>query len=240
MKSKEITADNKEVYDEYSSIYDETRSSGLYKLLDEVEVNVLLKHIPDNRVLELGTGTGLIQNRIQSVVKSVVGVDISLGMLQHAKMKNLDVVCGDILDLPLPDNSFDVVYSYKVFPHIKNLPKAFKEIKRVLTPNGVFIVEFYNAFSIRYLVKLLRKPNPISKMLSEADLYERFDSPMKAKNYLSVFSSTQLAAGVRFLGLISPLYKVKYLGDILIYLDRILAYTPLKYFSGHIIYISFK
>jgi len=54
-------------------------------------------------------------------------------------MKGVDYK-ADLLSLPFPDESYDVVYASHVLEHIKDDMKAIREINRVLKPNGVAIL----------------------------------------------------------------------------------------------------
>src|SRR5271156_5343525 len=54
-------------------------------------------------------------------------------------MKGVDYK-ADLLSLPFPDESYDVVYASHVLEHIKDDIKAIREINRVLKPNGVAIL----------------------------------------------------------------------------------------------------
>lgn len=47
---------------------------------------------------------------------------------------------ADLISLPFPDESYDVVYASHVLEHIKDDKKAIQEINRVLKPNGVAIL----------------------------------------------------------------------------------------------------
>jgi SAM-dependent methyltransferase len=54
--------------------------------------------------------------------------------------RNVEFVKGDIEDIPLPDNTYDVVISNCVLNLVPDKEKAFSEIKRVLKPGGHFSV----------------------------------------------------------------------------------------------------
>jgi ubiquinone/menaquinone biosynthesis C-methylase UbiE len=240
MKSKTKTHSNSYFYDEYSSTYDETRKDGVYRLLNDIEMKAVRSLAIDAKVLELGTGTGLIQAGVDRLSDRCYGLDVSFGMLKYAKTRALKVVCGDILHSPFPDNYFDVVYSMKVLPHIGDIRRAVQEISRLLRPGGTCILEFYNCLSLRYLVRVLRKPSKISENVSEEDLYVRFDHHWKIREYLTGFQYSKLLWGVRIFGIFAPLYRVRILGAALVGLDKMAAGTPLKLLAGHLIYAAVK
>lgn len=62
---------------------------------------------------------------------------------------------ADAEDLPFPDNTFDVVYSWGVLHHTPDTEKAVAEVFRVLKPGGEFIGMLYNKYStVTFLVFL--------------------------------------------------------------------------------------
>ncbi len=96
------------------------------------------------RGLEVGAGTGYFALNLlrAGVLKQAVCLDISPGMLDalhaNAQLLGVDVefVVGDAERLPLPDESFDLVFGHAVLHHLPNLDRAFAEFHRVLAPGG--------------------------------------------------------------------------------------------------------
>ena len=104
-----------------------------------------------DRVLDLGSGLGVDSFIAASRVGdegSVVGLDISKGEVVHASKRakvrgvegKVTFVNGDMENVPLPDDSVDVVISNGAFCLAPDKEKAFKEIFRVLKPGGHFSV----------------------------------------------------------------------------------------------------
>jgi ubiquinone/menaquinone biosynthesis C-methylase UbiE len=94
------------------------------------------------KVLEVGVGTGASLAHYPPGVE-LVGIDISPNMLEKAKAKadcfngDLTLRVGDIQELDLPDNSFDMVITSCVFCSVTDPVKGFAEINRLLKPDGV-------------------------------------------------------------------------------------------------------
>ena len=179
--------DNRSYYNAFSETYENRRHSGYHALLDEVEAGIAQEYTVDKSVLEVGCGTGLIMKRLQSKVSSIHGIDISEGMLSLAKAKGLKVGLCSVTSLPYKDNSFDVVYSYKVLAHIKDIKTAMKEIARVTKPGGIVITEFYNTFSFRgfrWFLKKLIGAEKTSRKQTEDDIFTRYDTYSKIMTYI--------------------------------------------------------
>lgn len=100
------------------------------------------------RVLDLGCGAGHGSNMLSKKYKNVVGVDISEDAIAYAKenwnAENIEFKVGSALEIPFPDNSFDVVASFEVFEHLNDWKKFLSEIKRVLKPDGIVYISTPN------------------------------------------------------------------------------------------------
>ncbi len=101
-------------------------------------------------VLDLGSGAGndcFVARAIVGESGKVTGIDFTDAMLQKANTNlaklgytNVSFVKGDIEEMPLPDNHFDVIISNCVLNLVPDKSKAFSEIMRVLKVGGHFCV----------------------------------------------------------------------------------------------------
>lgn len=108
----------------------------------------LLSHFlsEDNIVLDFGGGIGRVAKHVSRLVKEVTVCDISKKMLEIGEnewcqgLDNIKWVNNDI-NIPFPDNTFDVVYSLLCFFHLfrKSGDEIHwvREMRRVLKPNGL-------------------------------------------------------------------------------------------------------
>jgi demethylmenaquinone methyltransferase / 2-methoxy-6-polyprenyl-1,4-benzoquinol methylase len=98
---------------------------------------------PGARVLDLATGTGDIAREFAPKAALVIGLDITKRMIELARAKpsppggvSPSYLVGDMLALPFPAASFDVVTTGYGLRNVPDLTKAIDEILRVLRPGG--------------------------------------------------------------------------------------------------------
>jgi ubiquinone/menaquinone biosynthesis C-methylase UbiE len=101
-------------------------------------------------VLDLGSGAGndcFVARAIVGESGKVTGIDFTDAMLEKARKNNeklgftnVEFIKGDIEEIPLIDNQFDVIVSNCVLNLVPDKTKAFSEIYRVLKPTGHFCV----------------------------------------------------------------------------------------------------
>lgn len=131
-------------YDSVAALYDDTFEDISVR---RDELNFLRRHLqtlPSPRLLDIGCGTGSFLRGISDLVSDAHGVDLSAGMIAHAKNRSLrdshlSFSKIDGPQLPFPDNSFDVVTSVLSFRYLDWDP-IIEEILRVLKPGGKIMV----------------------------------------------------------------------------------------------------
>ena len=102
------------------------------------------------RALDLATGTGDIAYLLASSGARVVGLDITPRMIELAIGKGCEhagscsFLVGDMLALPFPDRSFDLVTTGYGLRNVPSLTGAVDEIARVLTPGGLALSLDFN------------------------------------------------------------------------------------------------
>lgn len=223
-------------YDEFSKRYDNKRGGrdpgGYHDLVDDLEIEFLQRFATDRDVLEVGCGTGLLLERMTRFARSAKGIDLSAGMLEKARERGLDVTLGSATELPFADSSFDVACSFKVLPHVRDIDKALAEMTRVVRPGGTLIIELYNPYSFRGLVKTLLPAGAISDRTKEDAVYTRFDNPFRVSELLPPGLTVRASRGVRIVTPAAMAMRLPFIGHALARAERVLCDSPLRYFGG--------
>lgn len=105
---------------------------------------------PKQKIMDLGTGTGLSATLFAKAGLEVYGLDGSEVMLQICKEKNIakQLIQADLSEGKIPvDQVFDHMVSFAVFHFLGDLLPLFKEINRHIAENGIlgFSVDLYNS-----------------------------------------------------------------------------------------------
>ncbi|HMN86303.1 MAG TPA: metalloregulator ArsR/SmtB family transcription factor [Bauldia sp.] len=109
-------------------------------------------------LLDLGTGTGRMLELFAPLFARAVGVDASPAMLAVARanldragIANVQIRLGDIYNLPLPRDSFDVVTVHQVLHYLDDPERALAEAARVLRPGGRLLVVDFAPHDLEFL-----------------------------------------------------------------------------------------
>lgn len=106
-------------------------------------------------ILDCGCGTGEFTNWYAARGNKVTAIDLSGPSIEQAKRYAAEYELSDqisfrqmsVLEMDLPDDTFDIVYSYGVLHHTPDPVKGFDNMVRVCKPGGVVIVSVYSLYS---------------------------------------------------------------------------------------------
>ncbi|MBW7457330.1 class I SAM-dependent methyltransferase [Paenibacillus sepulcri] len=110
------------------------------------------------KILDIGCGTGRHSLALASLGYCVTGVDLSEVLLEQAREHDKEgqieaLIHGDMRRLPIPDGSFratvNLFTSFGYFEDEADNHRVLKEIRRVLTENGQFLIDFLNPDYVR-------------------------------------------------------------------------------------------
>ncbi|MBN3507398.1 class I SAM-dependent methyltransferase [Mycolicibacterium nivoides] len=161
----------------------------------EVVYQRLAGRCVDREVLEAGCGEGYGADLIADVARRVVALDYDEATVAHvrARYPRVDIRHGNLAELPLADESVDVVVNFQVIEHLWDQGQFVSECFRVLRPGGVFLVSTPNR--ITFSPGRDTPLNPFhTRELNGAELTELLhDAGFTVESMLGVFHGAGLA-----------------------------------------------
>jgi malonyl-CoA O-methyltransferase len=115
--------------------------------LEDRLVSAMTPPLSGARLLDAGCGTG---RRVRNArAASAIGLEpsremIAAGIAQDGPMTGVDLVAGDVREIPLQDRSFDVVWCRLVIGHLDRIDQAYAELARVADYGAVVIVSDFH------------------------------------------------------------------------------------------------
>jgi len=105
-------------------------------------------HAKGKRVLDAGCGSGFGSAEMALSAAQVTGMDIAPEAVtlssQNYLLPRLGFVVGACASMPFPSNAFDLVVAFEVIEHLADYRALLREVARVLTHHGLFIVSSPN------------------------------------------------------------------------------------------------
>jgi phosphatidylethanolamine/phosphatidyl-N-methylethanolamine N-methyltransferase len=155
-----------QVYEKLAVVYDlifgPTLHPGRVEALKKMNIQ------PGDAVLEVGVGTGINLPLYPSSCK-IVGVDLSLHMLEKARervidkgLRNCRVLEMDAAAMSFPDESFDIVYAPYLISVVSDPVRVAQEMKRVCRPGGRVVILNHFKSNNRILSKMETAISPLT------------------------------------------------------------------------------
>lgn len=167
-------ADQRERFDNvsasYDSIFDRLERRAMRGLRTQV-----WKHTCGGLVLEVGIGTGY-NVPYHPAEARVVGIDISLGMLQRTRAKtepsgrSPSLAQMDVERLAFPDDTFDGAVATLVFCGVPNPVQGLRELRRVVKPGGRIVLLEHMRAASRPLARIMDWLNPLAWLIIGEDM----------------------------------------------------------------------
>jgi ubiquinone/menaquinone biosynthesis C-methylase UbiE/DNA-binding transcriptional ArsR family regulator len=170
-------------FNAHAAQWDRIRSLHAADEAVEAEIVAALGDREFRSLLDLGTGTGRMLELLGPGLERGLGIDFSLDMLAIARahldragLKHCSVRQGDIYDLPLPRDSFDVVIIHQVLHFLDDGARAIREAARVLRPQGRLLVVDFAPHDLEFLreehahLRLGFAPETVTQWIEQAGL----------------------------------------------------------------------
>lgn len=138
--------------------------------------------VKGKKVLDIASGEGYGSNLLSSEADYVYGVDIDEETIKNASNKykkdNLQFLQGSTSNIPILDNSIDVVISFETLEHHDEHDEMMEEVKRVLRPHGILLISTPD----RYFYSELKNYN---NQFHVKELYEKEFTDLIARYFKS-------------------------------------------------------
>ena len=199
-QSKKTSHANSEIYDidkqwigksfsQAAQTYDETavlQKEVASRLVERLE----LVQLKPERILDVGSGTGFCSRLLETRYKKtpIVSLDLSHTMLKHTKSKEGFIrrfksphsyVCGDAEQLPLADESVDMIISSLALQWC-DLESVFAGFRRVLKPGGLLMFSTMGPDTLKELRQSWAKADGYAHVSAFIDMHDVGDALMRA------------------------------------------------------------
>jgi SAM-dependent methyltransferase len=131
---------------------------------DKAERVALRRLMPrrGRRVLEIGAGFGRLTSEYLAAYDQVVLLDYSFSQLEYAREQlgasdKFVYVAADAYSLPFKAAQFDGVSMVRTIHHMQNVQLALRQVARVLTDNGTFLLEHANKQNLKAMLRYALK-----------------------------------------------------------------------------------
>lgn len=143
------------------------------------------------RILDAGTGTGFISQLLagQYPKAKITALDIAFNMLKQAKIKRsikqrwnkqFNYINAEVENIPLADASVDLVISGLTIQWCQDLPKVFKEFKRILAPGGLLLFSSFGPDTLKELRQSWAEVDELAHVNAFADMHDVGDALMQS------------------------------------------------------------
>ena len=126
---------------------------------DQVEAIAIRRLLPKSGklLLEVGAGAGRNTSRYQGFEQIVV-MDYSTTQLEQAQTRlgnsaRYIYVAADVYKLPFVDGLFDTATMIRVIHHMAEPDKALAQVRQVLQPGGIFLLEYANKHNLKAIIR---------------------------------------------------------------------------------------
>lgn len=142
---RRVTKSNIILYDRSASRY----AAGSRTILDvnsrpriSAALEYALKLGGNNRLLDIGCGTGVVLDTSATLFDFKAGIDLSMGMLKVCLGRHRNLVRADCDLLPFAAETFNVISCYSVMHHLPEVEPLLQEGFRLLKPGGIFYSDY--------------------------------------------------------------------------------------------------
>jgi len=95
----------------------------------------------EGRLLEIGSGEGLLLERVRSLGWRVEGIERNRELARGLQERGFTVQCGDLMELALEPGTYDLLLAFHVLEHLRDPRGALRRMAEWLRPGGELVLE---------------------------------------------------------------------------------------------------
>jgi 2-polyprenyl-3-methyl-5-hydroxy-6-metoxy-1,4-benzoquinol methylase len=135
---------------------------------------------PFGQLLDVGTGDGRFLRTCRDLGYDVVGTEVSEAGASYARRSGFDVKMGQITDIELLKESFDIATIWHVLEHVPEPGAVLRKVHSLLRTGGILIVAVPNEenFFVRKRLKLQQKLNPFGPLPFGGEIHLTYFRPL--------------------------------------------------------------
>lgn len=153
------------------------------RMLDRLQ----LVKLQPGTILDVGAGTGVASAALAAHYRKsrVLALDFALPMLQQARkrgawLRKPRCICGDLEQLPLADQSVDMIYSNAALQWSNDLDHTFREFRRVLSPGGLLMFTTFGPDTLKELRAAWAEVDSKAHVSTFIDMHDVGDALLRA------------------------------------------------------------
>lgn len=124
--------------------------------------DLIERHIPRGRLLDIGTGYGFFLALMQSRGWEVMGLEVSrTGSHYGRKRWGIPILPQPWEKTSFPEGEFDVVTAFYVIEHLPDPLAFFREVHRILRPGGMILMRYPHTTPVKDILSLMRIKNAL-------------------------------------------------------------------------------
>jgi SAM-dependent methyltransferase len=143
------------------------------EIYDQLRIDEIRKFIGTEQGRSLIVGCG--SNRDLTILsndREAFAFDLSFEAVRKVSMNSISLFTADALQIPVSENSFDVIVCSEVLEHIPDIRSAIKEFRRVIKPGGILVVSSPNWISWFGLARFLGEKITGKNLHSDGQPYD--------------------------------------------------------------------
>jgi SAM-dependent methyltransferase len=233
---------------DWASIQEPTGNAGYVYALNFLQINA------EDKLLDVGCGSGLFSNLAYQKGAEVTGVDASDELIAQAKERNpaINFITGEMEELPFGNGLFDIVCGFNSFQYAASTKNALAEAYRVLKDKGRLVAMIWGnkedceaATYLKAVGSLLPPPPPgapgpfalSENQLLEKTLQEVGFTIIKQEDVTSVWNYPDKETALKGLLSVGPAAKaIELNGYEVVYKTVSEAVQPYVKGNGHVVY----